>query len=1155
MKRARLDVRCWLGGGLVAVLLSAGPAHAFVRETSTEFHATGDFDGDGRNDIVIVDKVSGGYRIGYQLSPGVTTWADTRASGVQNVSGLSVGRLLASTRDALTVTAPDANRVNLLEAASPGAAGLPVSVFLPSLGPNLVAAVDIGGAGNTALHDLFVGSIYNGTSAFRYSTVRNTDGASFSILADAAVAAHMQRANRVSLKTAAAERVGVIFRGASDTFRAYDFSSGSIVQSFAQVLPAGSEYVVGRFDTANALSQFLFYRPGTAQLVRHQVQEPVVGTFSLAAGTAFDLGLAIQQVQVVTGAPNLRLLVIFDSGETAAVYDFDGVNPPVLLQSFVAPPGESFTGAGMPDGGHFMLFSGVPGSGVSANYQTWNFNGVNFTAGMAGALPFQSKQSAAGNVLLFRYEPFVNSNPGLVRVLNAGDWTSAFTYTGGPPVVTVTAERYSGAAQGLGNPSLTAVGLNPPLANFGLVNQYSNAISVFSFQPPAGDEIAEVRIAPNPGHYQAAIEFSLTTTDPTHLAFYRMGAGAWQSYSSPVTLFTNAFVQYYAKPPSGNNKSAIRTARYTFNESPSQLDSDDDGVPDFVELGKGLDPNGGADSDGDGYSDLEELLRGTDPLSAASVPTNWPRLELNTVFDRAVTPRPVDGPNNLITYAATGTALRVYASQGSLLSAATGVPNAGISGVTNPAAYLTNIVVQPQDRLLVEATELHYDILTSHSDKRIGRELVGLLVAPRFAPVQVAYTFGGGNLAAEADAWILAASNAYAGVTREIHKGDLTVNDALAAVLVERKIGQILVARGHDQGANLTLFPFRPSDAGRSNVTQALLLSLEQEATNGLPAFRLQTMYQTVNNLVETSGAGAIVNLRAVAHEIFDISSTYNNDHPAQFVPPLDQLRRFLAQCSYDSNYLAHSTLTNVFASACSGAAVILDAVPPRPVTNVTVVATASVPNLPADGFALFGSGTPVQLLKNDGSRYDLPDSFGVVPGSWLQVRGYTDVSNSPASLVLEVIGLSLTSIPVASDADLDGNLLVDSWEKLFFGHGQNPFDDGDGDGYSNLQEMFENSDPNDPQGVPAVPIVTLGPPFMELIPDGAQLRLRFNWPALYINRVLFGAKSAPDLATPFSNVSAAGPIAVPGQPDTYDLILPAPPSPSHFYLLYLSLL
>ncbi|HPY31708.1 MAG TPA: thrombospondin type 3 repeat-containing protein [Verrucomicrobiota bacterium] len=1154
MKRVGRKFGCWFRGSCLLVVLGTAAAPAFVQETATEFHAVGDFDGDGRNDVVLVDKASGGYRIGYQLSPGDYTWADTRASGVQNVTGVSVGRLLAATRDALAVTGPEANRVNLLEASSPSAAGLPVAVFIPSLGPNLVAAVDIGGVGNTPLHDLFVGSMYNGAAAYRYSTVRNTDGLNFNLLTDAGVTALMQRANRVSLKSGTPDRVGVIFRGTTDIFRAYDLSSGTPIQNIIQNLPAGSEYAVGRFASGNPLSQFLFYQPGSPQLVRHQVQEPAPGTFNLAAGTAFHLGQKIQQVRVVSGAAAPRLLVIFGSGEIAAVYDFDGVNPPVLLQSFMPSEGELFSGAAVLDGGHFMLYSGAPGAGVSAQFQIWNFNGVNFTAGAAGALPFLSQQSASGNVLLFRNEPFVHSNPGLVRVLNAGDWASTLAYTGSPPVVTVWAEHYAGPTQGLGNPSVTAMGVNPPLANFGLVNQYSNAISVFSFQPAMGDAVAEVKIAPNPGNYATAIEFSLTTTDPTHLAFYRFGNGAWQGYSVPVRVFTNATIQYYAKPPSGNNKSAIHTARYTFNDTPAQLDSDGDGVPDFVELGKGLDPLGGADSDEDGYSDLEELLRGTDPNSAASVPTNAPRVELNTAFDRAVTPRPYDGPNNVTTYAATGTALRVYAPQGGLLAAATVAPNVFVAGVTNPAGRLTNIAVLPEDRLLVEATELHYDILTSHADKRIGRELVGLLVAPQFAPVQIPYVFGGGNLTTEANAWIQAASNAYAGLTREISRGDLTINDTLAAALVERKIGQILTARGLHWGTNITLFPFRPSDVGRSNVTQALLLSLEKETTNGLPAFRLQTMYQTISNLVEQSSFGAIINLRAVAHEIYDICSTHNNANPAHLTPPLDQLRRFLAQCSYDANYLAHASFTNLFASACAGAAMILDAVPPRPVTNVTVVATASAPHQAADGFALLGSGVSVELWKADGRRYDLPDSFGVVPGSQLQVRGYTDVSDTPSRLVLEVLSVRLTSIPLASDADQDGNLLVDSWEKLFFGDRQDPFGDWDGDGYTNLQEMFEQSDPNDPLGLPAVPVAALGPPAMELIPDGAQIRLRFQWPAQYLNRVQFGVKSSADLGAPFDEVPAAGPLAVFGSPHTWDLIVSTPLSPSHFYLLYLTL-
>jgi hypothetical protein len=35
----------------------------------------------------------------------------------------------------------------------------------------------------------------------------------------------------------------------------------------------------------------------------------------------------------------------------------------------------------------------------------------------------------------------------------------------------------------------------------------------------------------------------------------------------------------------------------------------------------------------------------------------------------------------------------------------------------------------------------------------------------------------------------------------------------------------------------------------------------------------------------------------------------------------------------------------------------------------------------------------------------------------------------------------------------------------------------------------------------------------------------------------------------------AFGPLPVAGQPDTFDPVISAPPSPSHFYFLYLSLL
>ncbi|MBU6410869.1 MAG: hypothetical protein KGR98_10830, partial [Verrucomicrobia bacterium] len=61
---------------VLAVLLSFSlkAAPAFVYENNYELQSGGDFNGDGRGDLIILDKATGSYRIGYQLSPGSYTW-------------------------------------------------------------------------------------------------------------------------------------------------------------------------------------------------------------------------------------------------------------------------------------------------------------------------------------------------------------------------------------------------------------------------------------------------------------------------------------------------------------------------------------------------------------------------------------------------------------------------------------------------------------------------------------------------------------------------------------------------------------------------------------------------------------------------------------------------------------------------------------------------------------------------------------------------------------------------------------------------------------------------------------------------------------------------------------------------------------------------
>jgi hypothetical protein len=613
-----------------------------------------------------------------------------------------------------------------------------------------------------------------------------------------------------------------------------------------------------------------------------------------------------------------------------------------------------------------------------------------------------------------------------------------------------------------------------------------------------------------------------------------------------VPVFSNCVVQYYGQPLANVAKSAIRTAAYNFTSPAGQLDSDGDGVPDFVEIGRGLNPNGGRDSDGDGYSDLEELIRNTNPLLKASAPTNFPHIDERSAFDLTVTPLPFDGFSNAVTLSATGTVIHVYDLHGSLY-------NSDIT--TNPPrpfARITNLPVIVENRLMVHATELHYNILTTNVDKTVGREMLALTAVPHISLPSIPYIYGGSNLVSEANNWVLTASNVLKNLPRTIVTNALTMNDTLEALLFETRIAQLFQARGSNWWTNITLFPHRISDLTRTNPPQSLLLSLEYK-TDTQPGYKLQAIHGAISNLVQNSGAGGIVALRNVVRDIYRIDSLLNNTNPATFVSPVDEIRHFLWNGTFESNYLAWATTSGQFASATAGAVSILAAASPRPTTNVVL---AVRPDTFSGGYRIldvYGGASTFALQDFTGLPLGFPDAFNLLPGSLIEVSGYTDVAGC-GHPGIEVTTALLCSVPIATDTDADGNLLIDTWEKKFYGYLDlaNPFADSDGDGYSNLQEMLEGSDPADYYGRPLVPPAPFTAPVLSLDADGGLIELHFQWPAAYIGKFNFGVRHTDALATPFINLAATGPIQVAG--NEFKMTFPAPATLQHYYYLTVSL-
>ncbi len=1119
---------------LTALPLAAAPLddYTFVRPHGpAEWAAAGDFNGDGLIDSVIVDRVTGAYRVAYQTPDGEPGWTQPRASGIADVTGFSVGNLFSVASHGLVFTAEAANRINVVPANDPAQPGLPVTFFINAVGPNQVVAMEVGGAGNSPLHDLVVASVWN-TPSYRATTIRNSNGATFVSLQEDVIAQRWERGNRVIFRDGTAPVLAVLARGNTDVLRLISHALGP-QETFLEFgpLPAGVEYAAGRFGGSN-LARFLVYRPGQSNFTTYAVAEPIPGTFQAGPTNQFALGHAIRSLVTLPAAAGVpaRFVAVFDDGARAAAFDFDGNNLPTVSQEFLPPDGQRILGA-TPSGNGAVTFgvSHANGTRTSRSLRyAFDAGTGTFVLSHDNVLPSVTDLSARANVFQFQFEPFVAPHPRLLHSANAGDWSSLFSLVGGPPQVGVTSETYADAARGLDDPTPANLGAGHPQAQFGLANQYTEAVSIFSLGAASGPSVVQVSAQPAGGFHARSVAVQFQVDAPGYQVLYRRNAqGPWLAYAGQaVQIFTNSTLQHRARALLGSAQTSIKTEIYTFRDGPGTLDSDSDGVPDYVEIANGLDPlRSGSDADGDGASDLEELLKNTSPANAASKPPTA-GYEQHTAVDWILTPRPFDGTTGTETFARGGSRVRVFDGSGALLAAASVGHPIGVS------AAASNVFIHPAQPLLVAATDPHFDVFTPSADTRIGRELVALLPSPILPPITVPYLYGGavGVLNAEALNWVTAAKLAYGNATNEVRAQNITVTQTAAAALLEARLRAALAAASPSR-SNLTLFPFRPADAGRQILdddARGLLAHGDVQR----PAYDLRQMYHSLETLVLQAPSPQVQALLTVAREIYRVSSVSNNAAPGLYRPPLDVLRDFIRDGIVHSNYIAAGSFPPaLLANAAAGVHSVMQQLGSRPVTNLTLrVRPDSIGSACTTLETADLASTPVNLFALGGGAFDFPDTFQLQPGALVEVVGRPDViSTTCAGLNVEVLAVSLEAVPVRSDGDADGNLLIDTWEMaLLGGLGADPFDDADGDGYSNLQEMWEGSDPTDRRGAPAVPIAALTLPTLhvEEVPiDGAGgaggagapgtgKTMAATWLAspLYADRLQFSLQATADL-------------------------------------------
>jgi hypothetical protein len=398
----------------------------------------------------------------------------------------------------------------------------------------------------------------------------------------------------------------------------------------------------------------------------------------------------------------------------------------------------------------------------------------------------------------------------------------------------------------------------------------------------------------------------------------------------------------------------------------------------------------------------------------------------------------------------------------------------------------------------------------------------------------------------------------------QLASANLTVSETLLALLVEKKLGVLLGI------AEPTIFPLREADKTRTPITRADLAALaagtvsaapETPATDPLevyqsirdalfgpsPSAAIQALLDTADAIYEfssTQGTGGPVPTEAVI-EGFRTGNLTEEETPEAMPAPIDALRAFLANGTISTTY-TDQPASGVLSSAFGAVTDLLDLPAARPVfTGILQMGYSGDFEDPA-------TLTTYSLLDSAGRPYPLGAAIPLQNGTRVSVTGFTDVA-APAGVwgtPLEVVSISLVSLPEQLGSDSDGNLLADDWEEMLLGAtGADPYDTGAG-GKSLLQLYLDGADPllgSD------TAVADLFPRAMALTADGdGSFTLRWKFPAAYADKFAYEVLSTTSLGDTFIGDYGVGSIT--GSGDDNELDLGTPGGDTKFWRLKLML-
>jgi formylglycine-generating enzyme required for sulfatase activity len=288
-------------------------ASTFVHENRAEFVIDDDFNGDGLADVLLVDRVSGKFRIGWQKRGGVITWEGPFDSGVRYITGLSVGKVFDAKQDVLLVASADLNDITAMDLSAPEKIR---KLELENLRPHILAAFTLSPTSKARHDTLFVNTIYNPEPDTVKSSLMQVRDGRLVTVRELPIYQPVRHAQRLAFRPGGREYIGAMLADTNtDSFIICDFSGTNYSRLRIDDLPHRTDFLVSKWQTAAYL---VLYQPGSPEIALRTVTEKHDG-LQIGAPVCFSFEAPVTQLYTA----GKYLLALHGSDTPPSLWAFD----------------------------------------------------------------------------------------------------------------------------------------------------------------------------------------------------------------------------------------------------------------------------------------------------------------------------------------------------------------------------------------------------------------------------------------------------------------------------------------------------------------------------------------------------------------------------------------------------------------------------------------------------------------------------------------------------------------------------------------------------------------------------------------------------------------------------------------------------------------